>query len=217
MADYNMKEEGGLIDRIKESPRTVSALIIILIVAAAIYAFSGEEDKSTGETSEQAATTETEENAGLEKENNEADTLEEGTVEGALATKEPKVAAGAVTDGTTTEINKQSDRIDKPTVVEPYRTETGFVEVAEAGNGITHLARKASARWLSENQAGYAVTDEHRIFVEDYIQNKLGTSGLTMGQSMEISFSLIQEAVAAAGELDEGQLNNLGQYTYVLK
>ncbi len=34
-------ESGNWLDRIKQSPRTVSALIIILIVAAAIYAFSG--------------------------------------------------------------------------------------------------------------------------------------------------------------------------------
>jgi hypothetical protein len=43
MANGNLEEEGGFIQRVKESPRTVSALIIILIVAAAIYAFSGEE------------------------------------------------------------------------------------------------------------------------------------------------------------------------------
>src|SRR3989344_3352994 len=41
--EENTTEDESLFDRIKESPRTVSALIIILIVAAAIYAFSGNE------------------------------------------------------------------------------------------------------------------------------------------------------------------------------
>ena len=38
-----------------------------------------------------------------------------------------------------------------------------------------------------------------------------------MGQTMEIGFDVIQEAVAAAGELNESQLKNLSQYTSVLK
>ncbi len=214
MADYDMKEEGGLIDRIKESPRTVSALIIILIVAAAIYAFSGDNNQINGETADEAAVTEetTEEKGSESKE--EAG-LDGETADEAKDATDKKVAGDTNAAGEEKTVPKEAT--DKKPVAEPQRTDGSFIEVAEAGNGITHLARKASARWLSENQAGYAVSDEHRIFIEDYIQNKLGTQGLEMGQTMEIGFDVIQEAVAAAGELNESQLKNLSQYTSVLK
>jgi len=209
MEDNDWQEEGGLIDRIKESPRTVSALIIILIVAAAIYAFSGDEGQ-VGESGEVAEVAE------------EEMMNEEGEVTGEELDEE-----GIEIDGTTGEVRQGKVAADKSIGKEAAkqevklpkarRTDKSFVEVAEAGNGVTHLARRASARWLSENQAGYAVTDEHRIFIEDYVQNKLGTNGLALGEEVEISFDLIAEAVEAAKELNEMQLKNLSQYTYVLQ
>ena len=51
MADDFEDDNGGILKRLKESPRTVSALIIILIVAAAIYAFSGDGDQSQADIS----------------------------------------------------------------------------------------------------------------------------------------------------------------------
>jgi len=216
MEDNEMQDEGGLIDRIKESPRTVSALIIILIVAAAIYAFSGDEGEQVGETGEQAAVSEEQEGEATEASEEEVAEVVEGEVTGEAAgdtaVREPKVAAETTTAEPPVPVNPPAEP-----AVEAHRTNTGFVEVAEAGNGMTHLARKASARWLSENQVSYAVTDEHRIYIEDYIQNRMGTQGLALGASMEISFELIQEAVVAAGELNESQLKNLSQYTSALQ
>lgn len=213
MADYDTKEEGGLIDRIKESPRTVSALIIILIVAAAIYAFSGDSNLQNSDTPEGIAVTENTEDGETNENDNQAAIEIDADSEG-LESEGTKVAKETnTTDGTAV----PTDKVESKPVAEPQRTASSFIEVAQAGDGITHLARKASARWLSENQAGYAVSDEHRIYIEDYIQNDLGTRGLEMGEQMEISFELIQEAVAAANELNEGQLSDLSQYTSVLK
>lgn len=186
MNDENGLNGGGAWQRIKESPRTVSALIIILIVAAAIYAFSGEEAAQPGiPTGEEAAVLQ------------EAEEIVE---------KEPQIAAETNESGQTGEV-----------LPEAKRTKEGYMEVAQAGDGYTHLARRATTRWLSENQANYAVADEHRIYIEDYIQNKLGTRGLELGESQTVSFGLITEAVAAAGELNEQQLNNLSKYTGALK
>ena len=212
MADYDTKEEGGLIDRIKESPRTVSALIIILIVAAAIYAFSGDSNPQNRDTLEGVAVTEKAED-GETNENDDQATTDADTNNDGAESEKAQASDINTTEGKTV-TDKKTESI--PTA-EPQRTASSFIEVAQAGDGITHLARTASARWLSENQAGYAVSDEHRIYIEDYIQNKLGTRGLEMGEQMEISFDLIQEAVAAANELNEGQLNALSQYTSVLK
>lgn len=202
-ADY---EEGSFIDRIKESPRTVSALIIILIVAAAIYAFSGDDAPTTNDQADQATVTteESAEESSTEGEEN-ADTAMEETDTAATKTAAPSTPV--------TQDQMQEAAANLP---EPRRSDSGFVEVAQAGDGITHLSRRAVTRWLAENQAGYEVTNEHRIYIEDYIQNGIGSNGLSLGQEQEISFELIKEAVEAANQLNNNQLQNLSQYTYVL-
>jgi hypothetical protein len=111
------------------------------------------------------------------------------------------------------EVEEMAESAEIP---EAERTSEGYVEVAQAGDGVTHLARRATTRWLTENQASYAVAAEHRIYIEDYIQNKIGTHGMEIGDTETVTFEMIEEAVAAAGELNEAQLQNLGQYTHVL-
>lgn len=191
-----MNETGsssGFLDRIKESPRTVSALIIILIVAAAIYAFSGEPTQPTQTTTpEEAALTA----------NEEATEASEAEREG---TKAPQATA------TSADAEGRSQNLP-----EAQRQDNAYVEEAQAGDGITHLARRASARWLAENNAGYEVTNEHRIYIEDYIKDKTGREGLKIGETRAISFDLIAEAVQLAGELNEKQLRNLSRYTAAL-
>lgn len=182
----NESASPGWLDRIKESPRTVSALIIILIVAAAIYAFSGEPTPSTPEPPGTAPT----------------------------ATDTEAAADQAVEKKTTD--SQQTDEATAPATPPVERQDGAYVESAQAGDGITHLARRATTRWVVENAAGYEVTKEHRIFIEDYIQNRLGTDRLSIGETRTIQFDLISEAVKQAGELSDAQLRNLSQYTAAL-
>lgn len=178
----NTPPDEGLLQRIKESPRTVSALIIILIVAAAIYAFSGPR-----ETPDKAVT----------------------STPTALAT--PGSGSPAVLGSPT--ISAAPKVAEATPWPEARRTETAFVEVAQRSEGVTHLARRAAGRWLQENQAGYDVTAEHKIYIEDYIKDQIGRKGLPLGAEQEISYKLVADAVAAAKELNEKQLKNLSKYT----
>lgn len=187
--------------RLKESPRTVSALIIILIVAAAIYAFSGDRQQGAVEVGEEV-TPASDEVAAVN------DIEETGEVSEGEVTATPVATPEAVDQQTLTEESKS--------LPEATKTDRGYTEVAQANDGITHLARRAATRWLSENNAGYQVTNEHRIYIEDYIQNRVGTEGLNLNETRTINFELIQEAVAAAGNLNEQQLRNLSQYTAAL-
>jgi hypothetical protein len=196
-ADYE-SEGGGVMDRIKESPRTVSALIIILIVAAAIYAFSGDTPPTPGE--DNTATT-------------------EGQEEEATATPTESAVAETTTaspGATPTAVTREELADQSKTFPEATKTDSGYTEVAQAGDGYTHLARRAATRWLSENQPGYTVTNEHRIFIEDYIKDQVGNGSLALGHSHTISFDLIAEAVAAAQNLSDAQLRNLSRYTTAL-
>lgn len=193
MADEGKQPQESMMDRLKESPRTVSAIIIILIVAAAIYAFSG--DQQNGQPGTTGAAEQT---------------------PGAVGTRDEQQPAATGTDTRASET--AGERSDRGTAIPAAeKTSQGYVEVAQAGDGITHLSRRATTRWLAENQTDYTVTDEHRIFIEDYIQNRLGTGGLEIGEQVTVSFDLVAEAVAAAQQLNDAQLKNLSQYTYVLQ
>lgn len=200
--DKEVYEEGTFMDRIKESPRTVSALIIILIVAAAIYAFSGNQPEGgEGQTDQVAVTTE-------EAEEGEA-------VESPTSTdnqQQPTTSPAS----TPTPVSREQIAQQARTLPESRRTDTAYVEVAQAGDGTTHLARRATTRWLSENDAGYSVTNEHRIYIEDYLQKKLGSKQLSLGEEHTITFDMMKEAVEAARNLNDSQLRNLSQYTHAL-
>lgn len=189
----NIPKDEGLLQRIKESPRTVSALIIILIVAAAIYAFSGPRNQPNTVSPTETLT---EEVASL------------GTT--SPAAESPMSPVGQTGDKQTQSTPKAADA---PPMPEARQTDTAFVEVAQPGDGVTHLARRASGRWLKENQAGYDVTAEHNIYIEDYIKDQIGRKGLALGQEQEVAYQLITDAVAAAKELNEQQLKNLSKYT----
>ena len=197
MADDDMNDDGGFLERVKESPRTVSALIIILIVAAAIYAFSGDEQTQT-DMSDDAGVTVGEEFAAGE-EYDAGEDMDDADDHDDDDDDSDEMVAGEVV-------------VEKQELPAATRTEDSFVEVAQAGDGVTHLARRATTRWLGQNAVDYTVTNEHRIYIEDYVKDALAMRGLALGQEVPIPFSLIAEAVAAAGELDEKQLMNLTKY-----
>jgi len=203
----------SLFERVKESPRTVSALIIILIVAAAIYAFSGEE-KQANDDLDLGLIPQITADDNDQTENPAEIKDEEGVVDQGEAVEvqpEEQVAATPLKSVSQVELQQQNEIMP-----EGQRQDNNYVETAQAGEGITHLARRAATRWLAENNPGYEMTNEQRIYIEDYIQNRLGTEGLSVGETRTISVDLITEAVNAAGQLNSSQLHNLSQYTPAL-
>jgi hypothetical protein len=96
-----------------------------------------------------------------------------------------------------------------------FSNSSNYNQVAERGEGLTHLARKATTEYMSDS--GVELTDEERIYVEDYIQKELqkekGKTVVEIGETVEISPDLIEEAVDSADNLTAEQLNNLSQYT----
>jgi hypothetical protein len=186
MNDTNEPASGNFMDRLRESPRTVSAVIIILIVAAAIYAFSGnpkQEQPPAGSLAENGTVTATTEPSPSTEQS---------------AQPSPKATAGKA--------------VASP-MPEARKTDKGYVEVAQKGEGVTKLARRAAAQYLAENKADYEVTKAHSVYIEDYIRKHSGANRhLSIGESHEISFDLIKEAVSSAKSLSPHQLQNLQKY-----
>jgi len=87
-----------------------------------------------------------------------------------------------------------------------------YEEEAQRGEGITHLARKALKKYLTEKGRDLNLTPEHKVYIEDYLQNKTGDYPLKIGQKLTFSEDLIREAIEKAQNLTPQQLQNLAQY-----
>jgi len=88
-----------------------------------------------------------------------------------------------------------------------------YEEIAELGEGITHLARKALKSYLVEKETDLELTAEHKIYIEDYLQKKTGDRWLNLGEKVTFSEELIAEAINMAQQLTPEQLENLQQYS----
>jgi len=94
--------------------------------------------------------------------------------------------------------------------------EKKYLETAEWGEGITHLARRAVKKYLQENPQNFEVRPEHKIYLEDYLAKKMGGGWLNLGQTLEFSENLIKEAIQKAETLTPEQLENLTQYSQLV-
>lgn len=86
-----------------------------------------------------------------------------------------------------------------------------ITKTANAGDGITHLARRALADYLEDS--GKSLTAEQKIYAEDYVQSKTGDEWLEIGQKLSFSRDLLQDAVRGAEGLEQFEIENLKQYT----
>jgi hypothetical protein len=114
-----------------------------------------------------------------------------------------------------TEIEKGKEKIvvnQEPLSLPNKETKMVYEETAGAGEGITHLARKALKEYLSQKEVDFEITPEHKIYIEDYIQNRIGDRWLALGEKISISKDLIEEAINHSKELTKQELENLTQY-----
>ncbi|MBI4127819.1 MAG: hypothetical protein HY459_01980 [Parcubacteria group bacterium] len=98
------------------------------------------------------------------------------------------------------------------TIVTKDGVPTAFTEKAARGEGITHLARKALRSYLDTTKVNINLTKEHKIFIEDYLQNRTGSELLNLDETRTFSTELIVEAINAAQALSPSQLANLSVY-----
>ncbi|MBI2587730.1 hypothetical protein HYW30_00290 [Candidatus Azambacteria bacterium] len=87
---------------------------------------------------------------------------------------------------------------------------SGEIQVkAEAGEGVTHLARRALKQFLEENKTGENLTKEHKIYIEDWLKDKKGSRPLKLGEEIGFLKSDIQAAIDASLNLNQKQLDGL--------
>ena len=86
-----------------------------------------------------------------------------------------------------------------------------YIAIAKSGEGITHLARKVLKDYLNQNPVEN-LKQEHKIFIEDYLQNKTGAEALKIGDKKSFSSALIQEAVKKAQNLSDAQIAKISPF-----
>lgn len=108
------------------------------------------------------------------------------------------------------ELNQEIDKI----VPQSRKEGNNIIEKAVQGEGITHLARRALKDYLKDNEQ--ELTNEHKIYIEDYLKDKTGSQPLEVGEEITFSEDLIKEAIDASLELTQEQLKNLEQYSVLV-
>jgi len=91
------------------------------------------------------------------------------------------------------------------------KQDNNIIETAASGDGVTHLARRALKDYLKDNSP--ELTNEHKIYIEDYLKDKTGSKSLEVGEEITFSENLIEEAINASLELTPEQLKNLEKYS----
>ena len=85
---------------------------------------------------------------------------------------------------------------------------------AAVGDGVTHLARRALKSYLEDHSQD--LTNEHKIYIEDYLKDNIGSKSLEVGEEITFSEDLIKEAIDASLKLTPEQLQNLEQYSVLV-
>lgn len=187
MEEYTPQSQDEKNQQIKrwfqDNLRIIVSIIIVVAIAGGIYSYS---NRGTSDTA-----TDSSSDQAVQDQNATTDTSNTD-------------AKPASTSTSTTKVSTASSS---------QETESSFVETAGKGDGLTTLARQATANYLEKN-ADSALTKEHKIYVEDYLRKNVAHSGgVHVGTSVEFSKDLIQKAISQSKNLNDKQLKNLQKYS----
>ncbi len=196
---------GKLKNWLQDNIRIIISMLIVVVIAAGIYSYSSRTDESMpGE--EQLALDE----LGIELEEGSDDEViseEDVTEENAESQEDVKVAQ----NGNATEVAENETKETESNDVVREDNEV-FVVKAVAGEGLTHMSRKAMLAYLEKNTDS-GLTAEHKVYIEDYLQKQAGRGSVGVGAEKSFSKDQIRQAVEKSKQLNQAQLNNLKKYS----
>ncbi|HRZ95655.1 MAG TPA: hypothetical protein P5262_03780 [Candidatus Moranbacteria bacterium] len=189
------QEESGIKQWLQDNLRIIISVLIVVVIAAGIYSYSNRT------IAPQTA----------EKISQEEDLF--GSIAGDENVSKEEKADDKTTKQAETEKNTaKKEQNQASSISTSQETEKSFVETAVRGDGTTKLARRALANYLEKNPDA-SLTAEHKIYIEDYMRKNVSPKGkVSIGQSVEFSKDLIQQAISSSKNLNQKQLNNLHQY-----
>ncbi|MCD6149348.1 hypothetical protein J7J13_01000 [bacterium] len=213
--DLNENQESGT-DAVKkwiqDNLRIIISVVIVIVIAGGIYSYSKRSETPAEVADMQASDLEQliEEEDSMEDgetETTETDGEEETTDEEEIAETEKAGEAGE---------KVEAEKEQVTSVATSKETEKSFIESAQKGEGVTHLARRALSDYL-EKSADSELTAEHKIYIEDYLRKKVDfNERVFVGTTVEFSKDLVKEAIAESKNLNDAQLKNLHKYAILV-
>lgn len=189
--ETEFEPEGGKFKQwFQDNLRIIVSVIVVSAIAIGIYSYSNRIQDAGLITDEETAGDISTDLDGTE---------DDGTVE---------VGGESPTTG-----QDQPGRPGTTPVTSAQETETSFIESAQPGNGVTHLARRALANHLEKNPDSQ-LTPEHKIYIEDFLRKNVDFSGrVFVGTTVEFQKELIRQAIEKSKTLNDAQLKNLEKYS----
>lgn len=188
---FGLEEEEGWISKYGGS--IILPIIALLILAGGIYLYASQQSEETGPL------TENEEELPV-------------IVSDELVEKEPFAELLEEAEEPVVFLEEEDDQIVIEKIVpEPQHEGGRIIEAAAAGEGVTHLARRALKHYLENDP--HDMTNEHKVYIEDYLKDNTSSQALEVGEEVAFSEDLIREAIDASLRLTPNQLKNLEQYS----
>ncbi|MCK5332862.1 hypothetical protein KAJ41_03295 [Candidatus Parcubacteria bacterium] len=200
----------GWFEKIKdwsyENWQTILVVLIVLIIGMSAYNYNQEGSDDTNANSI----------AVNDLTENEADENKESFVENLdqeIAIQEDKIAESDEKSVTTQEEDVIVEK-DETVEIISSNDSTGvkYTITAVSGEGITHLARRALEQYIQDSGDGEDLAREHKIYIEDYLQNRVGDEAIKKGHQESFSENQIQEAITNARNLSAESMENLKKY-----
>ena len=195
-----------------ENWQTILVILIVLIVGMSAYNYNQQNNLSNENHSSVAIIDNN------EPESINADETSEDEEEVSEVDIENKDQAEAAKEDNEIEIEaderegENTEEEDNPIISTSNDSGKIYTVYANHGEGITHLARRALNEYLQETGEESELTREHKIYIEDYLQNGIGTESIEVNHQETFSETLMKEAISSAKQLTPSSINNLKKY-----
>jgi len=238
--DVTNVQEKGLVGKIKdwsyENWQTILIILIVLIVGVSAYNYN-QQGENTNNPESAALLNDESENSTEDSNSNEeniSSEQNESSIESSVVSNDQEAEIentdekkAESEDNKTEPVSDKNEELengnnndrDDEEVLSSDSDVSGkiYTATAKPGDGITHLARHTLEKYLDDINNGSELTKEHKIYIEDFLQNKIGNQKLEIGDQETFSENLIQEAISNAKNLSPKSLENLSKYTKNIK
>lgn len=188
----------------------LTAFIVLLAIIIGVFTYMNRKDENstnnTANTNNTVATNNSTENTDNNESMNETNESNDSTESNETANTPSEESNQTIATPS------NGEAFGEESNAQSTHSETAYTETTQAGEGVTHLARRALHGYLHEKGIS-DLTAEHKVFVEDYLAKNAGYAALEIGNTRTFETSTLDQAIAAARALTPSQLQNLEQYS----
>ena len=166
-------------------------MLIVFLIVSGVYAFNRDTEQKDKTVEEKVED--------IKKE-------EDGKTEDANKTEENKDTE--VAENKTEESKKEEMSADI------QKTETTITLKAQAGEGVTHLARKAIAEYTKDKNI--TLSKEQKLYAETVLKDKNYKHHLNSGQEVEFDVNNLSDTIQKAQNLSEKEIKAWSKYTHLV-